>query len=287
MKHNVQAVILAAGRGSRLGPFTKECHKALLPIGRDPSRQGEETCFLRRQIEVLQQLGVDDIVVVVGYKRQQIVDALTRWGLEAVRVVVNPTTESGASGSLHSLQYAVTAGLGVLSTERDTLVMDADIVYHRDVLERLLRANGSTTLVCDQYDPGPEPVLVFGSVAKPRFIGKGLVPALVDDAPCLGEATGIIKLAPSDHPFARAMMDWMLGDPTAPEATLERRGFGPARKATEHEELTDRLMRHGRMHALVFSGKDLPFVEVDTVSDYEDLRARVYPAILRAEAVRE
>ena len=46
-----QAVILAAGRGSRLGDRTKEIPKALLPIGPRSLTDKTETTFLRRQSE--------------------------------------------------------------------------------------------------------------------------------------------------------------------------------------------------------------------------------------------
>ena len=108
----------------------------------------------------------------------------------------------------------------------------------------------------------------------------------MDGASCLGEFTGIVKFAPSDHAFSRQILDWLLGNPDAPEDSLEYRGFGPARRATEHEELSGRLMRSDRMRVLTFSGEELPFVEVDTPEEYSRLRTELYPRLLAMEAGR-
>jgi choline kinase len=305
-----QAVILAAGRGSRLGAATASRPKALLPIGpRAPGDGGAEVSFLERQAELLLAARVEPLVVVAGYRHEQVTAALARFG-RAVATVLNPEAEHPSSGSLHSLQCALRAGLGLLDGEQPALYLDADIVYHRDVLGLLLAApdDASALLVCARHGFGlpaaasstrgpeserrraggtsemsDEEVLVWGTATRPRFLGKGLSPLLVGGAPCLGEAVGIVKLAAADHALARATVDWMLGDPDAPEGSLARRGFGPARRATEHEELTGRLMQLGRMSCVLFDER-LPFMEVDSPEEYARARAELYPRILRMEA---
>jgi len=279
-----QAVILAAGRGSRLSQETDARPKALLPIG--PRAEGDpaETSFLQRQVELLQLLGVEQVVVVIGYLRKLMETEIRRWA-PSVQLVVNPTPMIETSGSLHSFQFAARSPYGVLDGRHQTLLMDADIVYHRDVLRRILQApEVSTLLVCDRHQASNEEVLVYGTAQRPLFMGKGLTSELVAGAPCLGEATGIVKLAPHDHALARHAMAWLLGDPDAPAGSLEHRGFGPARRATEHEELTERFMRWGRMRALTFAAEELPFLEVDTADEYRALRTELYPRLLAMEA---
>ena len=279
-----QAVILAAGRGSRLLDQAASRPKALLPIGPRSPDDATVISFLRRQVEVLRALGVEQVVVVVGYLREAVAAEISSWPT-SVELVINTTQEIRTSGSLHSFQFAIRAPHGVLDGRYQTLLMDADIVYHRDVLNRLLAApEACTLLVCDRYRTSAEEVLVYGSATRPRYLGKGLTPDLVDGAPCLGEATGIIKFAPYDHAMVRQRIDWLLGNPDAREDSLQYRGFGPARRATEHEELTDRLMRSGRMRALTFSGDELPFLEVDTAEEYDFLRTDFYPRLLAMEA---
>lgn len=285
MSSDYQAVILAAGRGTRISEETSARPKALLPIGPRSLTDDTPTSFLRRQAELLRELGVEQVVVVVGYLRELMVEQIQSWG-PWVQVVVNPAPDITLSGSLDSFGCAARSPHGILDGTRQTLLMDADIVYHRDVLRLLLDApERSAMLVCRTAMEDMEEVLVYGPCDRPRFMGKGLTPNLVDGEPCLGEAMGVVKYAPADHALAREVINWMLGDPTAPEGDLRRTGFSPARKLTEHEELTQRFMRYRRMSAIVF-GQELPFMEVDSAGEYATLREEFYPQLLQMEAAR-
>ncbi|MBW2531457.1 MAG: NTP transferase domain-containing protein [Deltaproteobacteria bacterium] len=278
-----QAVLLAAGRGSRFGQRTEEIPKALLPIGPRSLDDHQPTSFLQRQCELLRAAGVEQIVVVAGYLKEMLLDAVNSWDL-GVQVVVNNAPDINSSGSLHSFQFAARAGIGVLDGKHQTLMIDADIVYHSEMLRRFIAAPARTSmLVCSTYQAGAEEVLVYGTASKPRFMGKGLGGELVCAEPCLGEATGMVKFAPGDHRAARKTIDWMLGDPDAPLSAPERRGFGPARQATEHEELTQRFMHYRKIDCVIFSGDELPFMEVDSEQEYAYLRDAFYPRLLRLE----
>ena len=278
-----QAVILAAGRGSRLHEYTHEMPKSILPIGPRSRSDESPTNFLRRQSEVLVDLGIEDIVIVVGFLKEAIFAEAERWDLP-VRFVVNTASDISTSGSLHSFQFAVRSSHGVLDGRKQTLLMDADILYHRGALRKLLQApEPSALLVTENYRPGDEAVLVYGTAGRPRFLGKGLSAPLVADEPCLGEAVGIVKFAASDHALARETMDWMVGDPDAPGNTPRHRGFAPARRGTEHEELTQRFMHYRKMRC-VMVGHDLPFMECDDAGDYSEIRDSFYPRLLAAEA---
>ena len=59
-----QAVILAGGRGSRLGSITKQIPKPLLPINGSP--------FLGHLLEQLADQGCKQVLVLVGYLADQI-----------------------------------------------------------------------------------------------------------------------------------------------------------------------------------------------------------------------
>jgi hypothetical protein len=74
----------------------------------------------------------------------------------------------------------------------------------------------------------------------------------------------------------------MVGDPAAPEGSARRRGYGPAGRATEHEELTQRFMRYRRMRCVRFDER-LPFMECDDEKDYRKLRESFYPRLLQLE----
>ena len=62
----MQAIVPAAGEGTRLRPLTDDRPKGLVEVAGDP--------ILTHVFEALRSLGVDDIVVVVGYRGDDIVD---------------------------------------------------------------------------------------------------------------------------------------------------------------------------------------------------------------------
>jgi UDP-N-acetylglucosamine diphosphorylase/glucosamine-1-phosphate N-acetyltransferase len=77
----MKAVILAAGEGSRLKPFTVTRPKVMIPVGNKP--------ILEYVINALQESGIIDIIMVVGYKREKIMDYFGdghKWGVNIVYV---------------------------------------------------------------------------------------------------------------------------------------------------------------------------------------------------------
>lgn len=70
------AIILAAGFGSRFVPLTYEVPKGLLEVYGQP--------MIERQIEQLLAAGIDEIVVVVGYKKESFDYLVDKYGVELV-----------------------------------------------------------------------------------------------------------------------------------------------------------------------------------------------------------
>ncbi len=60
----MKAVILAAGEGARMGPFTASMPKVLIPVGNRP--------ILEHVVQALVENGVQDVIMVVGYRRERI-----------------------------------------------------------------------------------------------------------------------------------------------------------------------------------------------------------------------
>ncbi|MCX9156175.1 phosphocholine cytidylyltransferase family protein [Niveibacterium sp. 24ML] len=62
----MKAIILAAGRGSRMGALTAEQPKCLVKVG--------GVALLDRQLQALREAGIDDIAVVTGYQQQALAE---------------------------------------------------------------------------------------------------------------------------------------------------------------------------------------------------------------------
>jgi len=65
-----KAVVLAAGRGTRMKSLTEDCPKPMLPLGGKP--------MLAHQIERLESAGVSDVLIITGYKAEMVEDYFRR-----------------------------------------------------------------------------------------------------------------------------------------------------------------------------------------------------------------
>lgn len=93
----MKAMILAAGRGSRMRELTDDCPKPLLRVGGRP--------LIEYHIERLRSVGMTDIVINVSYLGEQIMTALgngARHGVQ-LRYSVEPTALETAGGIRHAL----------------------------------------------------------------------------------------------------------------------------------------------------------------------------------------
>lgn len=125
----MKAIIVAAGRGRRLGPETAEIPKCMVPVaGR---------AILHRQLDALGAAGVDDVVIVRGYLGDKI-QAPGR----PVRFIENP--EWASNNILASLMYAED------EMADGFLFSYADIVFSADHVRRLIAGAGDVGLVVDR-----------------------------------------------------------------------------------------------------------------------------------------
>lgn len=89
----MQAVILAAGEGKRVRPLTRSRPKALLPVANRP--------IIEYVIEALLKNGIRDIVVVVGYRKEQVIRFLNE-----LDVPISVVVQNKQLGTAHALNCA-------------------------------------------------------------------------------------------------------------------------------------------------------------------------------------
>jgi NDP-sugar pyrophosphorylase family protein len=109
------ALILAGGQGERLRPLTDSVPKPMVPVGGKP--------ILVHQIEWLKQVGVTDVVFLVGYRWQAIQDYFGEggeFGIQAHYSVENSPLGRGG---------AIKQGFSQVPEEEDAvLVLNGDII---------------------------------------------------------------------------------------------------------------------------------------------------------------
>lgn len=121
----MQAVILAAGMGRRLGEYTKENTKCMLPVN--------GVRLIDRVLTQLSPLGLTRVVIVVGYQGQNLIDYLGhRYDDQfPIEYVENPIYDK--TNNIYSLALAKQQ-----LQEDDTLLIESDLIYDDGLFQLLL-----------------------------------------------------------------------------------------------------------------------------------------------------
>ena len=144
----MKAIMLAAGVGRRLyGDDEDQPPKALLRF--------DGKTLLGRHIEVLKDNGVDELVMVVGYRKEALLAEVQAVGAaDYVRTLFNPEFRGGPMISLWTASQVLSAGDAML-------FMDADVLYHPVMIRRLIDSPHRNCFVMDRgTEIGEDPVRV-------------------------------------------------------------------------------------------------------------------------------
>ena len=175
----MKAIILAAGVGKRLWPVTQHRPKCLIDFG--------GRSLLVRYFEALASVGIREAVLVVGYK-QDMIRAAVGTVLSGVRArfVVNDQYQRG---SITSLWQATK------DFDGDVVIMDADVLFHREILHRLVASSFPTALLMDEtVKQQTEECMVVVEGGRVIALTKKM-PLHYDVA---GEGVGFLKVAHRD-----------------------------------------------------------------------------------------
>ena len=123
----MQAIILAAGMGRRLGEYTKDNTKCMLPVN--------GVRLIDRALGQLALLELNRVIIVVGYQGQNLMDYIGNKyeGQLNIEYVENPIYDK--TNNIYSLALAKQQ-----MQEDDTLLLESDLIYEEGML-RLLTEN--------------------------------------------------------------------------------------------------------------------------------------------------
>jgi len=160
-----QAVILAAGEGQRLRPFTVTKPKVMLFIAGKP--------MLQYVVESLAQNGIRNIVIVVGYCKEQVFDYFGSG--EQLGVDITYITQQRQLGTAHALQQARAVA------EDEFLVLPGDNLIEANTIAQFVAVKPVAMLVKRVDNPvryglvAVDEGRVKGIVEKPKETGSGIV----------------------------------------------------------------------------------------------------------------
>lgn len=134
-------VILAAGKGTRMLPFTKRWPKPVLPILGKP--------LIRHQVEMMRSLGIEKVFVVIGHLGHEVVRALGE-GVDGVAVEYVEQTETlGIAHALAQLEGRLHGPF--LLCLGDVYVVSSRLAEMMD-----LYASGARGVLASKVEPDPE-----------------------------------------------------------------------------------------------------------------------------------
>ena len=182
----MKAMILAAGFGTRMRPLTDHCPKPLLPVAGRP--------LIGHHLMRLAAAGIDDIVINVSYRGEQIIEALGDGSDYGVRIAWSREEVPLETGG------GIRQALPLLG-EAPFLLVNGDIWCDAE-LDALPALNGALAHVWLVDNPDHHPAGDFhldaaGAVhveGAPRLTFAGL--SLIDPALVADQPPGVFALAP-------------------------------------------------------------------------------------------
>ena len=236
----MRAVILAAGKGSRLN-HSAENVKCLLKFG--------SSALIELQCQFLRQCGVNEISVVVGFEA------------ERVRSVCGPDIEYIENPIFLKTNSMYSLWLARHSFAGGFVVLNSDVLFHPQLLWDLLTARHEDALLVSYREEaavyGEEEMKVRVHAGRVADISKDMNPAEAD-----GENVGMVKFGPAGAKLLEEQMTSLVEEGAlrswAPRAFLE-------------------FAKRRPLH--VIGTRGFPWTEIDFPEDYRRAQEEIFPQI--------
>ncbi len=242
-------VVLVAGVSRRLFPLTEFRPKCLLEVG-------ERTIF-DFQMDALRSVGVKEVCLVLGYRREQILRhaAQQHPDLQITPVVNHHFFETNTA---KSLWWAAEHFM-----DRDMILLNGDVLFDRQVIERVAEGSEPANMAVEAKPCGDEEVkVVVDKDQRIVEIGKQL-----DPERCLGEYIGVAHFSASFSNALYRSLDQLVRTEEGQQAYYER--------------AIETIL--GSHHAQAVDVTGLPCVEIDFPEDYEVARKEIFPRFAREQ----
>jgi len=187
----LKAIILAAGMGTRLGKYTENMPKTMLEFMGKP--------LIQHQLETFRYCGVDEIVIVTGYRSEQ-------FTFSNVTYYHNSNYEN--TNMVESLMLARQ------EMNEDIIVSYGDIIFEKKVLDRLIISEADFAVTVDlewrkywkaRYDTVESDLESMRIRADGNIIEIGTPEPPVEDID--GRYVGLLKFSPKGLEILKSIYD--------------------------------------------------------------------------------
>ncbi len=179
----MKAIILAAGKSTRLLPLTKDIPACLLEVA--------GKTILERQIGLLRDSSVYDITVVAGHGERRLSEACANLG---IKCLYDPCYDiGGIAFSLWVARHEI---------DEDTIVLYSDILFDKGLIKGLMQSPGELAIVIDKLKFDEESEKVFLTAGNISGVRKSTV-----NKDAIGEFIGLLKVSRAIAPTAKKALD--------------------------------------------------------------------------------
>ena len=195
----MKVIILAAGQGARLAPYTNDTPKCLLRIG--------DISLLWHQLDNCQAAGIEETVIVTGFKFEAVDQEIDRWLQQSprtlkVRTSYNPFFD--VSNNLVSLWVARS------ELTESVITINGDNVFDWRILEELSANDSNPILVTidekDSYDQDDMKIVLKNEHIQ--RMNKG-----IPEEEANAESIGIMRFSGAGLILLRNMLEIMIREP--------------------------------------------------------------------------
>lgn len=156
----MQAIILAAGMGKRLKELTNDATKCMIKVN--------GITLIERMLNKLNKLKLSQIIMVIGYKADNLVNFISGLNIETPIVFIRNDIYF-KTNNIYSLYLAK----NYLETE-DTLLLESDLIFDEKLLDILIEDQYPTLALVSKYEPWMDGTVVTlnNNNEIKTFIGK-------------------------------------------------------------------------------------------------------------------
>lgn len=133
----MQAMILAAGMGKRLGKFTENQAKCMVKVG--------GKTLLERSVDAIKKAGIKRLIIVVGYEADKLIKFIEK-NITDIDIVLVHNQVYASTNNIYSLYLA----RNYLSKD-DTILLESDLIYEPQIVSDMVKCPDKNLVAVAKY----------------------------------------------------------------------------------------------------------------------------------------
>lgn len=218
--------------------------------------------ILERSIYCLNEEGINDFLIVTGYKKDKIYSKMNE---------IHDLLPNIKISYIHNRDYFKTNNIYSLWLAKDFfkdgfILLNCDVLFHPKILKMLMKSDYDAVLAIDDYNTELE-IEETKVIMKEYIIKK--IDKEIDPKEADGEYIGISKFTRNSVPILIRSLNNMIN---------EKMDFNRF-YTYSIQQITENMDVYG------VSTLGLPWIEIDTKQDLEKARTEVYPSICKLQEI--